>query len=155
MRLGCNVLYHLPYLMLSDLRITLPWNPRIGERKKLQLRIQIFCNFMLCSWKFTSLDILKEGSAFIMKRWYLLRASKRRDMLKYGLLNVTFQKTRIINISAVETWNLTQILPYWWSSVNVKCYLLGARQWHNYLWLFVVKEWWGGDRDPLILNLFT
>jgi hypothetical protein len=58
---------------------------------------------LLCSWQFTSLDTLREDNAFIMKSWYLLDASKRRDMSKYALRNVTSQKTRIINISAVET----------------------------------------------------
>jgi len=38
-------------------------------------------------------------------------------MLKYALLKVTSQKTRIINISTVETWNLAQILLQWWSSI--------------------------------------
>ena len=153
MLLGCNVLYHLPCLMLSDLRMTLHWNPRIGEQKKLQLRIQALCNFMLCNWYFTSLDILKEGSAFITKGWYLLVASKRKDMFNYTLLNVTFQKTRIINISAVETWNLAQILLHWWSSVNVICYLLGAKQWHNYLWLCL--SWRNGGVEIEILSFLT
>jgi hypothetical protein len=153
MRLGSNVLYHRPCLMLSDLRITLHWKPRTGEQKKLQLRIPVFCNVLLCSWEFTSLDILKEGSAFVMEGWYLLDASKRRDMLKYALLNVTSQKTRIINTSAVETWNLAQILLHWWFSINVTCYRLGARQWHNYLWLYL--SWRSGGVETEILPFLT
>ena len=140
-------------LILSDLRITFHWNPRIGEQKKLQLRIQVFCNFMLCSWQFISLDILNESSAFIMEGWYLLGASKLKVMLKYALLNVTSQKTRIINISPVETWNLAQILLHWWSLINITRYLLGSRQWHNCLWLCL--SWMNGGVEIEILSFFT
>jgi hypothetical protein len=38
-----------------------------------------------------------------MTGWYVLGASKRRDLLNYVLPDITSQNTRIRNISAVKT----------------------------------------------------